>query len=201
MSKDLSIRGALLELRQFVADDAGRKARMAELSAELNKAVDDRVAAAKRVVDTWTKLTGFDGQLDALLVAGGSAKQSKPRKKGKRKATKQSKKKDRVETKQSTVKTRRGGRPSAQGFPGELDVTISLSPVEQKLSDLLVERWPLFTSPTMLVYKNILTAPNQAGATINRLRQKGLPIESAKQARKNDSEISSKQVGYRLISG
>jgi hypothetical protein len=208
MSKDLSIRDALLELRQFVAGDAERKNRIADLTSQLNEAVNDRVAAAESVVETWTKLTGFNGDFDSALVGSGSVKTTK-KKTTKKKVTKKKRRKKRVTKKASTAvarkKTRRKKRRTVRqkgkplGWPGQMDLNTQLAPAEQKLVDLLVERWPLFTPATMLVNRGLMGKTNQAGASINRLRNKGVPVESAKQARANDPDVQQGVTGYRLF--
>lgn len=178
MSGNVSIRDALLEIRQFVVEDAEKRAKIQELCESLEEAISDRVASAQRVVDTWTRLTGFNGDLDGLVVE--TKKEAKP--------VKQS-------TKRSTAATSK-----KTGFRGEVSPETSLSPLEENVLALLQKRWPQFVTPVTLERQKIVGHRSHAAATINRMRQKGVPIESAKQARDGGADISFKTTGYRLIS-
>ena len=191
MSKDLSIRDALLELRQFVAGEPKRKARIAELSCELDKAVGDRLAAAERVVVTWTRLIGFDDALDGLLVET-SAENSEEFEVAPTKGS----------TKKSVVKKKKASKSGVVvngNYPNTIEPAVKLSPLEENVLEILGKKWPGFVTAKTLARKRVLGHHTHAAATISRMRKKGVPIESAKQARGSGADVTLKTTGYRLI--
>jgi len=206
MKKSLSTRDALLKIRQFVIDDGDRAIQIKNLGDRLTTAISARANAATEalgVLESYvahqSEVHGFNSDLENLVAV--TAKQSKPDKavvkKVKKKAKKKAKKK--VTKKQSTAKTRRA--PGGETFTTSGDVRIeNLSPKEVQFVALLDSRDRKFTTPAMLVNKGVIPAKPHATAKVNQLRKKGVPIESARQARANDDEVSRKARGYRLIS-
>ncbi len=200
MKKNLSTRDVLLKVRQFVAEDGARAEMIAELSDQLSQSISDRANSASEALTVLenflahqSEVHGFSNELENLVVA--TAKQSKPgRKKAKKKASKKTKK--RVSKKQS----KRRKRATGVAYTTSADVRIeNLSPKELQFVTLLDSRDRKFTSTKMLVNKGVIPKPTHATAKVNQLRKKGVPIESARQARDNDDEVSKKARGYRLI--
>ena len=74
-----------------------------------------------------------------------------------------------------------------------------MSPLELKVLNTLTSRWPQFSSTKFLARKKTVAHHSHVPATINRMRKKGVPIESAKQARVNDKSVPLDVSGYRLI--
>ena len=203
VKKNLSTRDVLLKVRQFVAEDGARAELIAELSDQLSQSISDRANSASEalvVLENFlahqSEVHGFSNELENLVVA--TAKQSRPgRKKATKKTSKKTKKK--VTKKRSTSKRRK----SADGvtFTTSADVRIeNLSPRELQFVTLLDSRDRKFTTTKMLVSKGVIPRKDHATAKVNQLRKKGAPIESARQARDNDDEVSKKARGYRLIS-
>ena len=92
-----------------------------------------------------------------------------------------------------------GGPQTATGWNGQLAVGIELAPKEQDFVDLLTEQWPTFVTTKSLVREGIIPKVHHATSKVNQLRKKGIPVESARQARVKDETISAKAQGYRLI--
>jgi biotin operon repressor len=194
MSKNLSTRDALLELRKVVESDAERVARINKLADELDREIAERsksVAAALSTLEGYvalhTKLHGFSPELESLAAASPSNPVSNL-KKSKKKFTRKKK-----------VKKQSSRTAVATGvWPGSLG-DIDLSEKEQLFVDILTEAWPGFTSPQELTRRGAIPKANHVTAKVNQLRKKGVPIESAKQARAADPEITTDSKGYRLI--
>ena len=201
----LSTRDALLQLRTIVSADAEKAEKIETLVRELNATVSERSEALEAALGTLegyvtlhSEMHGFNADLEEL--AASATRQTRVAKKAQKgvaasatrqaKAAKAAKKQKRVQN---------GGPQKATGYPGELAESISLSTREQEFVDLLSARWPTFVTPQTLVRKGIIPKPNHVTAKVNQLRKKGVPIESAKQARASNPELSTKTRGYRLI--
>ena len=202
MTKTLNTRDALLKIRQFVTDDSTRAQKINELGSQIAKAISERTEAAAGVlgllegyVAHQSAVHGFDNDLEKLESGFDEANL-------KRVAVKTSKVKTikKVTKKRSTVKTQARASSGAQFTSSSGDEFENLSPKELNFVELLCERGPRFTSTKMLVSKGIIPAKPHATAKVNQLRKKGVPIESARQARVNDQDVSSSARGYRLIS-
>ena len=159
-------------------------------------AVEAALATLEGYVELHSRLHGFSNQLDALVVEseGSTKKRSVRKKKG---VTKTKTKVKRAVS--LTGRTPPVRKARATGYKGRLDETIELSEKEQQFIDVLIERWPLFTTSQFLVRKGILPAPNHVTAKVNQIRKKGVPIESARQAKQQGEHVSEKARGYRLI--
>ena len=102
----------------------------------------------------------------------------------------------------NTIKSKLNGGPLKDlGYPDDFCESIKLSEKQQKILDVLLKHWPLFMTPKTMARKGIIAAPDHSSGRVNELRKKGIPIESATQARKIDSSISTKSRGYRLVHG
>jgi len=209
MKKTLSTRDALLQLRTIVSADAEKAEKIETLVRELNATVSARSEALEAALGTLegyvtlhSEMHGFNADLEEL--AASATRQTRVAKKAQKgvaaSATRQAKA-AKAAKKQKQVQSggRNGGPQKATGYPGELAESISLSTREQEFVDLLSARWPTFVTPQTLVRKGIIPKPNHVTAKVNQLRKKGVPIESAKQARASDPELSTKTRGYRLI--
>ena len=211
----LSTRDALLQLRTIVSADAEKAEKIETLVRELNATVSARSEALEAALGTLegyvtlhSEMHGFNADLEEL--AASATRQTRVAKKAQKgvaaSATRQTKatkatKAAKAAKKQKQVQSggRNGGPQKATGYPGELAESISLSTREQEFVDLLSARWPTFVTPQTLVRKGIIPKPNHVTAKVNQLRKKGVPIESAKQARASNPELSTKTRGYRLI--
>jgi len=173
-SKEISTRDALLELRRFQAEDAENAENVTAATRRLDEALEtrarrigDALLTLEGYVEFQTRIHGFSGTLDSLLVETEKGKQPVREKKKKKRAAKK---------------------------------TIKLSPREQEFVDLLDENYPLFTSPAEMFEHGIVPAPSHTTAKVCQLRRKGVPIESATQARLRDADDAFEgDVGYRLI--
>lgn len=193
----LTTRDALLAIRQFHQEDEESAAIIADLQNQLSDALDVR---AQRLHDVYSMLEayvdyqstahGFNSTLEDLVAK--TTKKSEP---VKRTAKKRTKKK--VSKKRKTTKKVARRRPS--GWQGELDETITLSNREAQVVRLFRKQWPKFVTPDDLVAKGIVPDRTHASPKITQLRKKGVPIESAKQARRKDDTIDGDVTGYRLI--
>jgi hypothetical protein len=203
----ISTRDALLALRKLHAEDAENRARIVDLTTQLNDALDVRAARLEDALATLedyvayqSEAHGFNPILEDLVAKTKATKKTAKtaKKKAKKKVTKKkAKKKKKKVTKKASRTTVR--QPRATGWQGSLDETISFSEREQRAIDLFVQQWPRFVSPTALVAKGIISVRNHASPLATQLRRKGVPIESAAQARSDDTSISDKLSGYRLI--
>ena len=70
---------------------------------------------------------------------------------------------------------------------------------EAKMFNLMKKNYPDFTTAGEFTKKHIIGNDSVAAATITRLRQKDVPIESAKQARERGQDIAEGVSGWRLI--
>ena len=199
MAKEINTRDALLQLRRVVVEDAERSAKLKALDEERDALQAEKTAALQAALDSLegyvelqSRLHGFSGALENLVVETGGKTQSVRKKK--------EKKKEKVEVVATTGRSAPTRRLRATGYPLTLDETIVLSPKEQDFIDILAARWPLFTTPQHLVRKGVIPKPNHVTAKVNQLRKKGVPIESARQAKQDGAEnLGNKPRGYRLI--
>ena len=203
--KALNTRDALLALRTVVAEDAEKAEETLILLARLNSAIDARAEAVASALTTLegyiglhTQMHGFDPELEGLAVSTSASSVSDvgvPTKK----ATKKRRSAKKKTTKKQSMSAVAARPAKAKGYPSQLDQSIKLSEVEQEFVDVLLARWPRFTTPKFLMRAGILPAANHVTAKVNQLRKKGVPIESARQARQADGRVSPKARGYRLI--
>jgi len=70
---------------------------------------------------------------------------------------------------------------------------------EQVVVELLLRNYPAFTSSGQIVEVADLADETVASPTITRLRQRGVAIESAQQARRQGVNVSTDATGWRLI--
>lgn len=212
----------LLEIRKRLAEVAEHDEEILELRLKLAKAMEARSSAADAVRETLegfveyqSRVHGFTNTLDELLeqtkvrpkkaeTSEDEPAEKKPRARKKKKA----KKKARAKRKTTTTAVRRSSetgrvmpkrRQSATGYPGLIDTSIHLSDNDREFLDVLVERYPLFTTPQFFIRKGISSARNVVTAKVSHLRKRGLKIESARDARKVDPSVTEKDKGYRLI--
>ena len=201
MTKEISTRDALLQLRRVVAEDAKRSVKLkkldeerAALQAEKSAALTAGLATLEGYVALHSRLHGFSGALEDLVVETEEGKQPVRKRAVTGRVTEGTR--TEVAPPEREFPTR---RIRATGYPSTLDETISLSGKEQDFVNTLMERWPLFTTPKFMVRKGVIPAPHHVTAKVNQLRKKGVPIESARQARQADGRVSPKARGYRLI--
>lgn len=204
MVTGLSIRDALLEVRQFVAEDRERAARIQELLTELTEAVNGRVEAANEVAQALQSLAnGVSAVIGFNVDLSGEQLGSAPTNRAKKLAPAPTKKQKRSPL---AVAVALGPEAAEASVPKPLspvdlaaNTQSELSDIERKTLELLKSRWPKFTTPQQFQRAGCVDDKSLAGPTITRLRKKGLPIESAKQARENDPNIRSDVSGWRLI--
>jgi biotin operon repressor len=79
------------------------------------------------------------------------------------------------------------------------DLVSPLGGTEEKFCRLLRKNWPNFTRPEAFEEKCGVANSTVAAPTISRLRKKGVPIESAKQARDRGEDVAETEAGWRLI--
>jgi hypothetical protein len=198
MADELSIRNALIELRNFLEEEPERKDRIEALSRELGELIADRRQKADSLIAMWIRLFGFEHDEAKAFVDGvepAKAPVDPPKKERRSSKKKRKKRKKRNSVKKSTVAI----PARAKGYPNEIDETIPLAELESRFVDLLKQRWPLFTTTHMMVKVGVIKSRDQATCKVNRIRKKGVPIESARQARESGASVSSKITGYRLI--
>lgn len=70
---------------------------------------------------------------------------------------------------------------------------------EENFFKLLRKNYPNFTKPENFVEKGWVANDKVASPTITRLRKKGVPIESAKQARGRGEDVADNESGWRFI--
>jgi biotin operon repressor len=193
--KNLSTRDALLVLRKVIAADAEKAEKINELTSQLNKAVSSRAAAVEAALGTLegyvalhSQMHGFNNDLEELAATA-----SRPAK-AKTSAKKKKKKKKKTRSPVGESLPQR-----STGWPGRLASSIELPEKSQLFVDILTQRWPVFTSPQWLARQGAISTAAQVTAKVNALRKKGVPIESARQARGTDPSVSKKARGYRLV--
>jgi hypothetical protein len=201
MSETLFARSTLLGLRR-IAEEYSQKVRAVEAAiAAVEGAFSssaEEVEETAEAVESPPLPVAF--RKDAVQEMINSALAGAPKRR--KKTTKKKKKRKKATKKQSVVAERPlpTRQLKATGWTGKLHESISLSPKEQDFVDALVERSPVFTTPQFLVRKGIVPAPNHVTAKVSQLRKKGVPIESARQARETDENVPELARGYRLIS-
>jgi len=194
MSETLFARSTLLGLRR-IADDYAQKTRAVKAAIA---AVEGAFGSSDEESEPPSRGSSIVEELISSALVGAPKRKKKVTKK---RVTKKKAAKKKVTKKQSVVVERSlpTRRLQASGWTGKLHESIELSPKEQDFVDALVERSPVFTTPQFLVRKGILPAPNHVTAKVCQLRKKGVPIESARQARETDKDVSPLDRGYRLI--
>lgn len=211
---------SLLELKRCLTEASAQEEKIRQLSGDLEvanerraRAVDAAQELLEGFVSTQHELFTNLGELMAqagVRVAGKTAppapsstpKKAKAKKKKKtvRKPPKKAKKQKVVNRSTETGRVMPVRTKKALGYPSKLDESIKLSAHAAAFVEVLRQRWPLFTTPDYFVRKGMLPATNHITAKVNGLRKKGIPIESARQARESDPSIASTERGYRLIS-
>ena len=214
MSKTLNTRDALLALREVVNTDTAKAERIEGLLGLLNEAVQERVRTVdaalsqlENYVEVQAKLHGFSIDVDRILVASTSDDPAEKmantrrvaKKKASKKKTKRRTKRKKKSTKKVAKKQSRGSTGTVTSYPGTIDSTIFFSAVEKRFVDLLRAQWPEFVTVEQLSELGILKQNNHVTAKVNQLRKKGVPIESARAARKRDDSVSPDATGYRLV--
>ena len=192
----ITTRDALLALRQYLKEDEESKAIIADLAGRLSDAlsarssrIEDMFSTMEAYVEAQSAAHGFDQSKPPVVKA--AKKTAK-----KRSPSKKKKKKKRTKKRASKKRSTTAARP---GWQGKIDKDTELSEKEQELINLLRDRWPLFTSTDLLVEREIVPHKTHVSPKITQLRRKGVPIESARQARTNDPLVSMSESGYRLI--
>ncbi len=217
MNKYMSTRDTLLALRQFVSEDEESAAVIAELTAQLSDAAAARAARMLDVlctledyIDQQSEIHGFSADLERLVVVSRDKqvdKQAdqfavaKPKEAvaAKKSTKKPPAKKPPAKKQKVAQRTNASGPAKAKGYPGSFTPTRDLSEKEQQFVDILIQRWPMFTTPKLLVRMGALPAADHVSTKVNSLRNKGVPIQSARQARLADESVGDKAIGYRLI--
>jgi hypothetical protein len=141
MADELSIRNALIELRNFLEEEPERKDRIEALSRELGELIADRRQKADSLIAMWIRLFGFEHDEAKAFVDGvepAKAPVDPPKKERRSSKKKRKKRKKRNSVKKSTVAI----PARAKGYPNEIDETIPLAELESRFVDLLKQRWP-----------------------------------------------------------
>ncbi|MGD9727498.1 MAG: hypothetical protein AB7L09_03135 [Nitrospira sp.] len=181
-------------LQRFSRDDDQSAATIRNLMDQLSDAMEarasgiqDALLTLERYASHQAEVHGFDPSPDVRAVA--------TTERAKKKAKRTTKKKV---TKKRSVAVNPTPAPVAC-WPGILDETILLSAREERALELLKGCWPRFTEHHVFASAGIVGDIEHVSALIHHLRKKGVPIESAVQARRNDKSIAKSETGYRLV--
>lgn len=201
MSNELNTQESLEELRRQLTEAAEQETLIKDLNQQVDAATEKRaaaMAAAHEILEGFVEVqdkifTNLSELMGSMHVHPEKPKASSKKKSGKKASPKKAKRKA------ATKRTPPTRSKKALGYPDVLDSTISLSPRESEIVDIMKSRWPLFTTPEYFVRKGLIPQKNHITAKVNQIRKKGVPIESARQARESDTTVTTKDRGYRLI--
>lgn len=208
MPGERTIRDALQELRQLITVNKGAaddQLKYAEEGLARAKASSAAADAAAEVLDLITAQLGFSVSLEKVAASSAKGREPEPEPEepepGEEEPTPKKKK-----AAKAKVKAKKKAAPAAPEVVSEtadprfrFKLSDELNETDKNFFQLLQKNWPDFTSAGVFVDKGWIKNESVASPVITRMRAKGVPIESAKQARERGEDIEMTTSGWRLI--